>query len=91
MDFWLQTEDLPRPENRIYYDGDRVVRDILEGNLEAASRLSKKLEGLLNAAGAHFMLLDGGCISARTSRSGALPARLAPAASEPTPGTRCLI
>ena len=25
MDFWLSSEDLPRPENRIYYDGERVV------------------------------------------------------------------
>ena len=25
MDFWLQTEDLPNPHNRIAYDGDRVV------------------------------------------------------------------
>ena len=28
MDFWLSSEDLPRPENRIFYDGDRVVLDI---------------------------------------------------------------
>ena len=27
IDFWLQSEDLPRPENRIRYDGDRVVLD----------------------------------------------------------------
>ncbi len=32
IDFWLQSEDLPRPENRIFYDGDRVVLDITEGN-----------------------------------------------------------
>ncbi len=35
MDFWLSSEDLPRPENRIYYDGDRVVLDLTEGNMEA--------------------------------------------------------
>ncbi len=57
IDFWLQSEDLPRPENRIYYDGDRVVLDIHEGNLEPASRLKKKLERLMNAAGAHSVLL----------------------------------
>ena len=28
IDFWLQSEDLPRPENRVRYDGDRVVLDI---------------------------------------------------------------
>jgi choline dehydrogenase-like flavoprotein len=58
MDFWLQSEDLPHPENRIYYDGERVVLDIHEGNLEAARRLKKKLEGLMGAAGAHPVLLD---------------------------------
>ena len=25
MNFWLQSEDLPRPENRISYDGEKVV------------------------------------------------------------------
>ena len=28
IDFWLQSEDLPRPENRILYDGDNVVLDV---------------------------------------------------------------
>lgn len=58
MDFWLQSEDLPRPENRIYYDGDRVVLDIHEGEEEAAARLKHKLEQLMSAAGAHPVLLD---------------------------------
>ena len=44
MDFWLSSEDLPRPENRIYYDGDRVVLDVTESNMEAHHRLKKKLE-----------------------------------------------
>ena len=54
MDFWLQSEDLPRPENHIHYDGGRVVLDVHEGSLEAAQRLKK----LLGAAGAHPVLLD---------------------------------
>jgi len=58
MDFWLQSEDLPRPENRISYDGDRVVLDIHEGNLEAATRLKQRLKHMLNATGAHPVLLD---------------------------------
>ncbi|MBV9748733.1 MAG: GMC family oxidoreductase, partial [Acetobacteraceae bacterium] len=58
LGFWLQSEDLPRPENRIYYDGDRVVLDIHEGNLEAAKRLKHKLEKLMSAHGAHPILLD---------------------------------
>jgi choline dehydrogenase-like flavoprotein len=58
IDFWLQSEDLPRPENRIYYDGDRVVLDIHEGNLEAARRLRAKLQDLTVPMGAFPKLID---------------------------------
>jgi len=58
MDFWLSSEDLPQPGNRVYYDGDRVVLDIKEGNMEAHHRLKKKLEHLLSKAGAHPVLLE---------------------------------
>ena len=44
MDFWLSSEDLPRPENRIRYDGDRVVLDVTERQHGGAQRLKKKLE-----------------------------------------------
>jgi choline dehydrogenase-like flavoprotein len=58
MDFWLSSEDLPRPENRIRYDGARVVLEITEGNMEAHHRLKKKLEQMLSKAGAHPVLLE---------------------------------
>ena len=58
MDFWLSSEDLPRAENRISYDGERVVLDLTEGNTEAHRRLKKKLEQILGAAGAHPVLLE---------------------------------
>jgi choline dehydrogenase-like flavoprotein len=58
MDFWLSSEDLPRAENRIFYDGDRVVLDITEGNMEAHHRLRKKLEHMMSRAGAHPVLLE---------------------------------
>ena len=58
MDFWLSSEDLPRAENRISYDGERVVLDITEGNMEAHHRLKKKLEQTLSRAGAHPVLLE---------------------------------
>ncbi len=60
LDFWLQSEDLPRPENRIYYDGDRVVLDIHEGNEEAAARLRAKLEAMVVPMGAWPHLIDRG-------------------------------
>ncbi|HEY1615553.1 MAG TPA: GMC family oxidoreductase [Rhizomicrobium sp.] len=58
MDFWLSSEDLPRPENRVRYDGERVVLEIVEGNMEAHHRLKRKLEQILSKAGAHPLLLE---------------------------------
>ncbi len=58
MDFWLSSEDLPRPENRIYYDSGRVVLDLAENNMEAHRRLKKKLEHHLGRAGARPVLLE---------------------------------
>ena len=47
MDFWMQTEDIPQPENRIRYDGGRVVLDVKESGTEAHERLRAKLKGAL--------------------------------------------
>jgi choline dehydrogenase-like flavoprotein len=58
MDFWLSSEDLPRPENRIFYDGDRVVLDVTEQGQEAHRRLKKKLEYYVSRAGSHPVLLE---------------------------------
>jgi choline dehydrogenase-like flavoprotein len=44
MDFWLSSEDLPRPENRIFYDGERVVLDVYGTGAGGAPRLRQKLE-----------------------------------------------
>jgi choline dehydrogenase-like flavoprotein len=58
LDFWLSSEDLPRPENRIRYDGDRVVVEQTDNNMEAHRRLKMKLESLLEPMGAHPHLLE---------------------------------
>ena len=58
LDFWLSSEDLPRPENRIRYDGDRVVVEQTDNNMEAHRRLRAKLEALLEPMGAHPHLLE---------------------------------
>jgi choline dehydrogenase-like flavoprotein len=57
MDFWLSSEDLPRPENRIFYDGDRVVLDVTAQGQEAHRRLKEKLEHHMSRHGSR-MLLD---------------------------------
>lgn len=54
MDFWLSSEDLPRPENRIRIDADgRVILELTPNNREAHHRLRAKLEhaGLLMSGG----------------------------------------
>jgi choline dehydrogenase-like flavoprotein len=58
LDFWLSSEDLPRPGNRIRYDGARVILDLEENNMEAHRRLKKKLGQILGRIGAHPMLLE---------------------------------
>jgi choline dehydrogenase-like flavoprotein len=58
MDFWLSSEDLPRAENRIFYQGGRVVLDVTENNMEAQHRLKKKLEQMLSKDGTHPLLLE---------------------------------
>jgi choline dehydrogenase-like flavoprotein len=58
LDFWLSSEDLPRPENRIRYDGGRVVVEQTDNNMEAHRRLRAKLEALLEPIGAHPHLIE---------------------------------
>jgi choline dehydrogenase-like flavoprotein len=54
VDFWLSTEDLPRPENRVTLDRDGHVRlSYTQTNREPAKRLYHKLKELLAHAGMH--------------------------------------
>ena len=41
MDFWLQAEDLPHPNNRVYYKDGKVHLDLVETNPEALKPGSK--------------------------------------------------
>jgi choline dehydrogenase-like flavoprotein len=58
MDFWLSSEDLPLSKNRIFYDKERVVLDVVGTNAEAHRRLREKLQELLRGIGAHPVLLE---------------------------------
>ena len=57
MDFWLQAEDLPHPENRIYYRDGKVHLDLTPTNAEALPRLERKLKDVLNRAGHNAIFL----------------------------------
>jgi choline dehydrogenase-like flavoprotein len=52
VDFWLTTEDIPSPDNRVTVDGDGNVHlAYASNNDEEADRLYHELKGLLNHAG----------------------------------------
>ncbi|MDE8345465.1 MAG: GMC family oxidoreductase [Acidocella sp.] len=48
MDFWLSSEDLPLPENRIFYDGENVTLHLTESNQAAHRHLRQKLSDVLH-------------------------------------------
>ncbi len=58
MDFWLQAEDLPRADNRVYYKDGKVHLDLVETNPEALRRLKRKLEKVLSDIGWPAVLLE---------------------------------
>ncbi|MGI4953226.1 MAG: GMC oxidoreductase [Janthinobacterium lividum] len=60
IDFWMQSEDLPSPGNRVFYDGDRVVLDFKESSAEALQRLTGKLKEMLVPMGAFPVLFPRG-------------------------------
>jgi choline dehydrogenase-like flavoprotein len=54
VDFWLSTEDLPRPDNRVTLDDDGRVRIVYEAtNQEPKRRLLHQLKSMLGHIGMH--------------------------------------
>jgi choline dehydrogenase-like flavoprotein len=58
MDFWLQSEDLPHPDNRVYYKDGQVHLDVVQTNPEALKHLKRKLECVLSDIGWPAVLLE---------------------------------
>jgi len=58
LDFWLTSEDLPLPENRIYYDKDRITLDLTPTNMEGQRRLREKLRVLCGKLDVHPHLFE---------------------------------
>ncbi|MBV1705495.1 MAG: GMC family oxidoreductase, partial [Hyphomicrobiales bacterium] len=58
LGFWLSSEDLPRPENRVSYDGDRVTLALTPVNMEAHRGLRAAFEGHMRRLGAKTSWLD---------------------------------
>jgi choline dehydrogenase-like flavoprotein len=55
VDFWMSSEDLPRPDSRITIDRDGTVRLIVpdDNNIEGLTRLRKKFDSMLADLGFH--------------------------------------
>jgi choline dehydrogenase-like flavoprotein len=54
VDFWISSEDLPHPDNRVNIDDDGTVRlSLVETNPEGLKRLRLKFESMLGAIGMH--------------------------------------
>lgn len=58
LDFWLTSEDLPRPENRVCYEGGRVILDLTLNNMEGHQRLKHKLRDICGRLDIHPHLFD---------------------------------
>ncbi len=57
LDFWLTSEDLPDPDNRVLLDRDgNIELRYTPNNLEGHERLTKKLEYLLEHIGARHLV-----------------------------------
>ncbi len=59
VDFWLSSEDLPHPDNRLTVDKDGKVKlALVETNPEGLKRLRKKFESMLTDLGMHEGLTE---------------------------------
>ncbi len=58
MNFWLQAEDLPHPDNRVYYKDGKVRLDLVETNPQALAHLKRKLKQTLSEAGHKAVMLE---------------------------------
>jgi choline dehydrogenase-like flavoprotein len=59
IDFWLQSEDLPDPHNRISVDRKgEITLNLQEANMEGHRRLIAKLKGMLKDLGLHDHLMS---------------------------------
>ncbi len=50
INFWLSSEDLPKPENRIYYRNGRVRLEVTDTNVKAHQQLRTQMKSTLSRA-----------------------------------------
>jgi choline dehydrogenase-like flavoprotein len=57
LDFWLTSEDLPDPDNRILVNNGDIKIQYRENNVEGHKRLTARLKGMLSEIGCENKLL----------------------------------
>ncbi|HTP58836.1 MAG TPA: GMC oxidoreductase, partial [Spirochaetia bacterium] len=73
VDFWLMTEDLPLPENRVTVDGSgRIQLSRTPTNMRAHRELVERFVGHLRRAGLPITLVDSRGVDAIQHQSGTL-------------------
>ncbi len=73
VDFWLMTEDLPLPENRVAVDGSgRICLDRRPSNIKAHGELARRLRAHLRRAGLPIAFVDKRGIDAIQHQCGTL-------------------
>ena len=58
MDFWLQAEDLPHPENRIYEKDGKVHLDIVHTDRRPLDELKRRTRALLHSIDKSTVMID---------------------------------
>jgi choline dehydrogenase-like flavoprotein len=88
LDIYLTTEDLPRAENRVTVDGDRIVVHWTPNNLPPHFELVKRVSRAVRKAGYPIVLTERMGIGTNSHQCGTAVAGTDPATSVLDPGCR---
>ena len=88
LDIYLTTEDLPRPENRVTVDGDKIMISWTPNNLDPHHELVKRVTRAVRKAGYPVALTERMGIATNSHMCGTAVAGTDPAASVLDPDCR---
>jgi choline dehydrogenase-like flavoprotein len=88
LDIYLTTEDLPRPDNRVAVDGDKIMIDWTPNNLAPHQELVKRVSRAVRKAGYPIVLTERMGIVANSHMCGTAVAGADPSSSVLDPNCR---
>jgi choline dehydrogenase-like flavoprotein len=88
LDIYLTTEDLPRPDNRVTVDGDKIMISWTPNNLIPHHELVKRVSGAVRKAGYPIVLTERMGIATNSHMCGTAVAGTDPSASVLDPDCR---